>query len=182
MLSPWGHRALKQWIRDMAPEVIVYMVGESVFMDKLVLKTCEETGKPLVLYNGEAFRIIDLRTRRGLERMYYRKVQSLYEQLNDRASLVIYNSEMLKADYERRYAPKGKAIVAYNSAAGDHTPYEPGDTMNITYFGNLGVGRSDSLLRVATVLEEIDPALRLDIYGNAMDADAQRFNARQNIR
>ena len=182
MLSPWGHGALKRWLRDMAPEIIVYMVGESIFMDKLVLKTCEETGKPLVLYHGEAFRIIDLRKRFGLERAYYRKVQKLYDRLNETASLVIYNSEMLQEDYELRYAPKAKAVVAYNSAACNHTPYQPGNTMNITYFGNLGVGRSDTLLQVAQVLEEIDPALRLDIYGNAMEADADRFGSRKNIR
>lgn len=181
-VSPWGHRRLKAWIREFSPDAIVYMVGESIFMDKLVLKTCKDTGKPLVLYNGEAFRIIDLKQRRGLERAYYRKVEKLYGRLNERTAMVIYNCEMLKNEYEAMYPRRGKAMIAYNSAECSQVPYQPGGSMNITYFGNLGVGRSDSLLKVADVLHQIDPALRLDIYGNAKAEDAKRFEACENIR
>lgn len=182
MLSPWGHGKLRQWIRDVAPDVIVYMVGESIFMDKLVLKVCRETGKPLVLYNGEAYRIIDLKTRFGLERAYYRKAEKLYGKLNQAASLVIYNCEMLKNDYQARYPQRAKALVAYNSAECGQKPYELRDSLKITYFGNLGVGRCKSLLQVAEALRKIDASLALDIYGNALPEDEEKFNACENIR
>lgn len=181
-ISPWGHRSLKKWMDEFAPEALVYMVGESIFMDKLVLKTCRRYNVPLVLYNGEAFRIIDLKTRHGLERAYYRRVEKLYEKLNRRAAMVLYNCEMLRQDYEAKYPRVGKALVVYNSAPCDHGPYTPGDDVKITYFGNLGVGRSDTLLEVAAVLNRIDPELRLDIYGNALPEAAKRFAETPNIR
>ena len=181
-ISPWGHRALKKWMDDFVPEAVVYMVGESVYLDKLVLKTCRRYNVPLVLYNGEAFRIIDLKKRHGLERAYYRRVEKLYEKLNRRAAMVLYNCEMLREDYEAKYPKVGQSAVVYNSAPCDHGAYEPGVEVKITYFGNLGVGRSDTLLDVATVLDRIDPALRLDIYGNALPEAAARFGQRENIR
>lgn len=181
-LSPWGHRRLRQWIGEFAPDVIVYMVGESIFMDKLVARACRDTGAKLVLYNAEAFRIIDLKTRRGLERAYYRKTAKLYAGLHKQADRVIYSCPMLRDDYTAKFGKAAQESLAYNSAACDKSPYVPGDTMNITYFGNLGVGRSDTLLQVAGVLERIDPALRLDIYGNAKAEDEKRFHACANIR
>lgn len=181
-ISPWGHRSLRKWMDDFAPEAVVYMVGESIFMDKLVLKTCRRYNVPLVLYNGEAFRIIDLKSRRGLERAYYRRVEKLYEKLNRRAAMVLYNCEMLRQDYEAKYPRVGQGLVVYNSAPCDHGPYTPGDDVKITYFGNLGVGRSDTLLEVAAVLDRIDPGLRLDIYGNALPEAARRFEETENIR
>lgn len=181
-ISPWGHRSLRKWMDDFAPEAVVYMVGESIFMDKLVLKTCRRYNVPLVLYNGEAFRIIDLKSRRGLERAYYRRVEKLYEKLNRRAAMVLYNCEMLRQDYEAKYPRVGQGLVVYNSAPCDHGPYTPGDDVKITYFGNLGVGRSDTLLEVAAVLNRIDPGLRLDIYGNALPEAARRFEETENIR
>ena len=181
-ISPWGHRHLKRWIEEFAPDAVVYMVGESIFMDKLVLSTCRQLQIPLVLYNGEAFRIIDLKSRRGLERAYYRRVEKLYEQLNRQAAAVLYNCEMLRRDYEAKYPRNGASLVVYNSAACDHSPYTCGDSRNITYFGNLGVGRSDALLNVAGILKRIDPALRLDIYGNALPEAARRFEETENIR
>ena len=48
-----GPPGLKKWVDEFAPEAVVYMVGESVFLDKLVLKTCRRCAVPLVLYNGE---------------------------------------------------------------------------------------------------------------------------------
>lgn len=182
MISPWGHRPLKQWIRETDAEVIVYMVGESLFMDRLVLNACQQTGRPLVLYHGEAFRIIDVRMRRGLERAYYRKTAAQYEKLSAAASLAVYNCPMLRTEYEAMYPRSPKGIVAYNSAQCDHSPYAAGDTMNIVYFGNLGVGRSPMLLEVARILREIDADLRLDIYGNAPAEYADAFRACENIR
>lgn len=181
-LSPWGHGRLKQWIREVAPDVIVYMVGESIFMDKLVLRACRDTGAKLVAYNGEAYRIIDLTKRHGLERAYYHRTHKLYEKLHRMAELVIYSCPMIREDYRLRYGVGKREIIAYNSAACDKSPYTPGDSMNITYFGNLGVGRSETLLRTAEILEKIDPALKLDIYGKAKTEDERRFAARENIR
>lgn len=177
-ISPWGHRRLRQWIADVHPDVIMYMVGESLFMDRLVLRTCVQTGKPLVLYNGEAYRIIDLKTRHGIERAYYRRCHRLYEQLNEKASLILYNCEMLRADYAKRYPVLTKTMIAYNSALCDYEDYQPqARTPKVVYFGNLGVGRSDSLLKVADVLHDIAPEVVLDIYGNASEESRCAFEA-----
>lgn len=181
-ISPWGHRALKKWIDALAPQALVYMVGESHFMDKLVLKTCKRTGKPLVLYNGEAYRIIDLKQRHGLERMYYRKSHKLYRKLLDRASLVLYNCPMLQRDYEKRYGEKKESSVAYNTAVCAETAQIPEKIRTVTYFGNLGVGRDESLMRVAKQLRSIDPSLHIDVYGKALPEIEQRLNACEGIR
>lgn len=182
MVSPWGHGKLNKWIGEMAPDVIVYMVGESLSLDNLVLKACRQTGKPLVLYHGEAFRIIDVMKRRGLERAYYRATAARYRKISAAASLAIYNCPMLQSDYEAMYPGSPRGIVAYNSAKCDYAPYTPGEMVNITYFGNLGVGRSPMLLETADILREIDSSLVLDIYGNAPEEYARQFREHGNIR
>lgn len=75
------------------------MVGESIYMDRLVLRTVERTAAKLVLYNGEAYRIIDIKTRKGLERAYYRKAEKLYQRLNESSSLAIFNCTPLMDEY-----------------------------------------------------------------------------------
>ena len=181
MLSPWGHRKLDQWILDMDPDVIAYMVGESLFMDKLVLRTCQRLGKPLVLYNAEAFRIIDTNKRYGLERVYYKKIKKLYARLNDRAALIIYNSQLLQDGYEEEYPRRAEAVVTYNSAQCNQPAYEPKGTLKIVYFGNMGVGRSDVLLETAEILGRIHKDLVLDIYGNTTEDYVRKFQVCPNI-
>lgn len=181
-ISPWGHKALRQWIDDFAPSVVIYMVGESIFMDHLVLKTLKRTSAKLVLYNGEAYRIIDLKERKGIERAYYSRVQRLYQRLNQNASLVIFNCTPLMNGYSEIYPPHSRQIVAYNSAFCNCSEYRPHSLLVITYFGNLGVGRVDSLLQVADVLSTIAPELKLDIYGMAVDADRTKLVKHGGIR
>ena len=137
------------------------MVGESIFMDRLVLRTIRRTSAKLVLYNGEAYRIIDLNKRKGIERAYYRKVEELYQILNRNASLVIFNCEPLMAGC---------------------SAYRAHSQLVISYFGNLGVGRVDSLIQVANVLYDIDRNLVINIYGNATNVDKIKFEQRTNIR
>ena len=180
-ISPWGHRKLRRWMQEFAPQVIVYMVGESLFMDGKVEKACKQLGVPLVLYNCEAYRIIDLKKRKGLERAYYRKCQKRYAKLQDSASLVIYNSPMLQAGFEEMYPKKARTMIAYNSAKADFRPYESQGTVKITYFGNLGVGRAESLLTAAEILSQIEPTMCIDVYGSADAQTEAKLCACKNI-
>lgn len=181
-ISPWGHKALDQWIDRIAPDVVVYMVGESIFMDRLVLKTIQRTSATLVLYNGEAYRIIDIKTRKGLERAYYRKVENLYQSLNKCAALAIFNCAPLMERYAAVYPPHSRQIVAYNCASSNYTVYHTHSPLVISYFGNLGVGRIESLIQIADVLRGIEQSLSIDIYGNTTDADKRRLAQHENIR
>lgn len=61
--------------------------------------------------------------------------------------------------YLRVYPPSSRQIVAYNSASLDFVPYRSHSSPVISYFGNLGVGRVDSLVQIADVLYDIDHSL-----------------------
>lgn len=181
-LSPWGHGELSRWIDAVAPEVIVYMVGESLFMDRLVLRTLGRTSAKLVLYNAEAYRIIDLKTRSGIERAYYRRAAQRYRALHAQASLVIFNCLPLLEGYAALYPPRTGQIIAYNSASYTCTPYRAHDSLKLSYFGNLGVGRVTPLIQVADALGEIEAGLCLDVYGNAKGEDKTRLEQHPHIR
>ena len=166
-VSPWGRKEYKNWLKNQSPDIVFYMVGESWFMDELVLKTVSHLNIPLVLFHTEAYKIIDLSTRKGIERLYYRINKKSYKKLKEKASLIIYNCNYLKAAYEDEYS-KQNSIVAYNSFQFDTEEYTPSDEkLNIVYFGNLGVGRVESLVDVANELRNINDSLVLDIYGKA---------------
>ncbi len=184
MVSPWGRRKLKEWIREVNPDVIVYMVGESLSLDRLVYRACQDTGKPLVLYHCEAFRVIDLRQRRGLDRAYYRHAEAWYEKLSRRACLVAYNCEMLKQSYEQRYPDSPPGIVTYNSAQEGTPPYQAGPgPLTLTHFGNLGLNRVDSLIFLAQELGQLDASLYLDVYGRTKTPEEEdRLRACPHIR
>ena len=181
LISPWGHARLQKWISKVAPKAVVYMVGESIFLDKLVLKICKRRNIPLILYNCEAFRLIDVLQRKGLEREYYKCIKNLYKRLYRISCLVIYNSVMLKEGYEQAYSTVVPSIVAYNSADIACADYIAKENPIITYFGNLGVGRVESLVQMARTLSEIDSSLHIDLYGKLEPKDEEEIRKQGNL-
>ncbi len=182
-ISPWGRKEFKQWAQEFSPDAILYMVGESRFMDQLVINTAHLLGVPVILYNPEAYRIIDVSKRKGLDKRFYKTAQRCYRRLHAMADLVIYNCEYLQSAYEKMYGKDKHAIVAYNAAAFDTAPYAGGDApLSLVYFGNLGVGRVPSLVELSETLGSIDPSLVLDVYGKATEGNEQLLQSAAHIR
>lgn len=165
-VAPWGKREYREWVSNFSPSAIFYMVGESWFMDKLVLKTAKRHKIPIILYNCEAYRIVNPKDRKGFDRYYYKKVEKSYRKLIKSSQKIIYNCEFLMDAYQKKYGVHNDELVVHNSSSFDTSNYEARDgKLKISYFGNLGVGRVPSLIKVADALNEIKPELSIDVYG-----------------
>ncbi len=180
-IAPWGKKKLLAWAKKEKPDAIVYMVGESVFMDRLVLTLAHELDIPLVLYNCEAYRLVDTGKRKGLDKLHHKRVKKEYHKVNKRAALTIFNCPYLKECYEKAF-PVGKSMIAYNCGNPDTPEYEPKDTVRLAYFGNLGIGRIDALLDIAEALGKLEPTLFIDVYGGSRDGDEYKLTQCPNIR
>ena len=182
-ISPWGRGEFRQWVRDFSPDAIFYMVGESRFMDKLVMNTAKDLDVPVILYNAEAYRIVDVTKRKGMDKRFYQTVERSYKQLRGMAGLVIYNCEYLKDAYAALYGDDKNAMVAYNAASFDTEAYCNNDApLSLVYFGNLGVGRVPSLIELSEALGGIDSALMLDVYGKATEENELLLKQANHIR
>lgn len=180
-IAPWGRKKLMAWAEKEKPDALVYMVGESAFTDRLVLSLGKKLQIPLVLYNCEAYRLVDTKKRKGLDRLHHNRIKRTYRKLNERAALTIFNCASLKQCYEKAYAA-GNSMLAYNSGDLDNTPYEPGNPVRLAYFGNLGIGRVDALLDVAKALETADPTLYIDVFGSARGGEDEKLKHISNVR
>ena len=112
--SPWGKKRMLSWVKKERPDAIFYMIGDNIFLDRLVLNISKKLCIPFVLYNAEAYRIVDERTRKGVERIFYKKLKKSYSKLASLASFTIYNCDYLRSYYEEKYKSKN-GIVVYNS-------------------------------------------------------------------
>lgn len=168
-VSPRWKKKFYQWIEKEQPSAIVYMVGDSFYLDNLVLNISKRYNIPVILFNVEAYRIINCKERTGFDRLYNKKSERSYEKMQKQSALTIYNCNLLKESYQKFYAIiEENAQIAYNAHIFDIERYTPVEgRCNIEYFGNLGVGRVDSLIDIANVLKKIAPELKIDVYGRA---------------
>ena len=182
MWSPWGKKELMEKIREFSPDAVFYMVGESFAFDWILLKILNRFPVPLILYNAEAYRIIDIKQRHGLDRIYCKKSEKSYARLNSLAKMVLYNCDYLKEHYQEFYENNVPAYTVYNGDVFETHKYQNlRSTPQISYFGNLGVGRVDSLIEIADALSKIDPDLKIDIYGKSTEENMSKLNSKDNI-
>lgn len=181
-IAPWGRDDYWKWLNKINPNAIFYMVGENWFQDNLVLITAKKFRIPIILFNTEGYRLVNLKERHGIERLYYWIIKAKYLKLARLSKLVIYNCDAIKEYYARQYSVQCEEIVAYNSSVFDTSPYGgEHEDINIVYFGNLGVGRAYSIIEVADVLKEIDPKYKINVYGKPNEDDEKAFHAHSSI-
>lgn len=168
-LSPRWKPSLNKWLKEVQPMAILYMVGDSFFLDQLVERIALTFNIPIILFNVEAYRIINCNNRHGFDRIYNLISERSYNKLQKLSSLTIYNCYTIAKAYRKFYKIKDEVpVVAYNAYVFDIEKYQPiNHKCNIVYFGNLGVGRISSIVDIADVLMQINKTLKIDVYGSA---------------
>lgn len=182
-VSPHWKEQFYQWLDEESPRAILYMVGDSFFLDSLVLDVAKRYRIPIILFNVEAYRIIDCKERTGFDQLYNNKSEKMYEKLQKQSSLTIYNCNLLRKSFQSFYSIQNEnALIAYNAHVFDIDKYTPNDgRCNIVYFGNLGVGRVSSIIEIANVVKEISPNIKIDVFGQASDIDKLLLMHHSNI-
>ena len=173
----WGCKELLQWVKDFDPQVIVLQAGDFGYMFRLARKLAETFKIPLVIYNSEGyyFKDYDYFQAKGLAHLLY-PVQHRYFVRQFRKTMamtkhVVYICDMLRRDYEKEFSTLSDAI--YTATTMEPAEKKPHDGFVTSYLGNLSLCRHEPLIEIANALQEIDPALHLDVYGKPVKQEVQ---------
>lgn len=183
-LSFSWRKSFYKWIEEHKPNAILYMVGDSFATDKLVQNIARRYNLPIILFNVEAYKIINLKERKWLDRLFYSINEKSYRKFFDYRHLTIYNSKDLKESYNEFYGISDEqSLIVYNTSDFDTAPYvvKQNPMINIVYFGNLGVGRVGSLIDIADVLKAIDRNVVIDVYGYVEGNDKHLLESHEQI-
>ena len=96
---------------------------------------------------------------------FRRQFRRMFKKTMKQAVLAVYNCDMLLRDYGGEFDTP--SVTVYNPS--DFSPEEVRRPLRkravVSYLGNLGVGRHESLMDVAQALREVLPESKLDVYG-----------------
>lgn len=166
----WEKSSFKAWLDYFSPEVVLLQAGDSPFMLKIAMRICKERKIPLVIYNSEVyyFKNFDYFRSKGLPhllypifRMYYKAV---FKKTIKLAKKSIYICDMIKDKYDKEFALP--SVTIYTATQAEYAGSQNnGCNFVVSYLGNLGVGRHESLIEIANALQNISSEYKLDVYG-----------------
>lgn len=170
----WENSSFKAWLDDFSPEVVLLQAGDSPFMLKIAMRICKERKIPLVMYNSEVyyFKNFDYFRSTGLPHLMYPIFSMYYKAVFKKtiklAKKSIYNCDTIKEEYDKEFGLP--SLTIYTATQAEYAGIrDNGNSFVVSYLGNLGVGRHESLIEIAEALQNISSDYKLDVYGKIPD-------------
>ena len=186
-LGHWKNKQLWSWIDEFSPEVVLFQAGDSAFLFDFARKVSQKRNIPLVIYNSESYYFKDknfLAPSRFSD-FWYRILHRYFRKHAGKAirhaKKSIYISDILRQRYDEEFKMPSVTVMTSTDLLG--TPeVEKTKEITLSYLGNLGVGRHETLIELAGILQSIDPSLTLAVYGKATPEMEKQFADTAGIR
>lgn len=186
----WRNQNYKDWINDFQPEIILLQAGDCPFMFDLAVETSKEYKAKLVIYNTEGYYFKnfdyfrDMSIMRWLYPLFHRRLNVAIKRAYQQTDYAIFNCDSLNEDFLKEFCVESEVIYTASELRDNNIERkEISDKFIVSYAGNLGVGRSKSLIEIANVLQDISQDYYLDIYGSIPNESVRKtFDECKGIR
>lgn len=183
----WNDKGLKIWLDKFSPEIILVQAGDAAFLFDLAIEISKKYVSKITVYNTEGyyFKKKSYFQENRISKYFYpilnRYFKNSYQRLIKFSKCEIYNCNLLAEDYENVFHKKSKVIMNTSEFTQEEVYYPK--KKKIIYAGNLGLYRHKSLIEFATALQQVDPELKIDVYGKIPNENVQEeLCACQSIR
>lgn len=168
----WWNADFDMFLESFNPDVIVFQAGDSPFMYKIVERIRKKLQIPVIIFSTENYvlkhKLFNSAKKYSPWHLFlHSSLKKQHSRLMKSVSYCVYNTEVLKNDYNTPY-PCEKSVVIYVSSdfVPKEKPQSPEGKFTLLYCGNLGVGRAEMLCEVSQVLSKIDLTAQLIICGS----------------
>lgn len=175
-IGAWKNDEYKHWLDSFCPDLILFQVGDSAFLYKIVMSIANSRHIPVVVYNSEAYYFkdkYDYFISKGISHLIYplfiHQLRVGFRLLQRMVVYNIYSCKELKERYDLEF--NTPSMVLYTST--DVFPENDvanNTTIKVSYLGNLGVGRHEPLIDIANALQEISCNIKLNVFGKTPNA------------
>lgn len=162
----WDTKELDAWIREFNPNIIFTLLGNNVYVYKIVLRLAERYRLPIVAYFTDDY-VINSTATNWIERFHYKSVCKQQDIILSRASLAYVIGEKMQHDYSKKYNREfgclGNCIDFDNFKHLEPRKIAPSQPVIISFIGGVHSNRWKSIAKLGTILKEIGKERAMDI-------------------
>ena len=168
LVGRWQGNKLEQWIENFNPEAIFVSLGDNIYLSRLAIQVAKKYKIPVYVYSTEnyCFKDYNYLTKRPslFYKIFYLSMNRAFKKLENYVKLGIFNTPMLTEAYAGKFNYPCKCVFTPSDIDFVKNT-EISEVPTVSYLGNLGVGRHKALVELASVLGELMPGVKLDVYG-----------------
>lgn len=165
----WCTETLNRWLDDFKPDCVFLSFSDDYFIPRIALYVAERFDIPIVSSIGDDYYFNYKFSLSPLYHLYKRSYRKLIRKVFAHGGSAIYISDKIRDKYNAEFGLNGETV--YLTSEVERRPFKPIDQekLVISYFGNIGLGRNESLSDIGDALREISAEYQINVYSAQND-------------
>jgi len=167
----WCTPELNKWLDEFNPECVFLSFSDDYFIPQIALYVAKRYNIPIVSSIGDDYYFNKRFSIDPIYQIYKETYKALIRKVFRHKGSAIYISDKIRDKYNSEFGLNGETV--YLNSTVKRKAFEPINKKAplITYFGNIRMGRNQSLNDIGQALGKIDPSYILHIYSNEIDGE-----------
>ena len=179
----WCTEKLNKWLDDFKPECVFLAFSDDYFIPQIAMYAAKRYNVPIVSCIGDDYYFNAEKTLNPIYLLYKSTYKKLIDKVLAWPGSAIYISDKIRDKYNSEFGLDGETV--YLTSTVQRKPFSVinKDCPVITYFGNIGMGRNNSLNDIGYALGKINSEYMLEVYSNEKDEQVYSvFKDNPNVR
>lgn len=152
-LSKWYSEDLKTWIQEFNPDLVFLASGDYAFIYNIAQRISKDMNCPLVVSCFDDYYKFHINYDSLLGRLQHKFFMKVVHKTMKQSRLIVTVCETMKKEYQDIF--KKRSIVLYTaSSTASQKSIDSG--RQISYIGNLSLGRYKQLIAIGRILKNLD--------------------------
>ena len=165
----WCTEKFNKWLDEFNPECVFLSFSDDFFIPEIALYVAKKFDIPIVSSIGDDYYFNERFSLSPFYLLYKKSYKRLIRKVLAYKGSAIYISDKIRDKYNSEFGLNGKTV--YLTSEIKRKEFKPINKNNpiITYFGNIRMGRNDSLNEIGYALGGINKDYRIEVYSGEND-------------
>lgn len=162
----WCTEKLNKWLEEFNPECVFLSFSDDFFIPEIALYVAEKFDIPIVSSIGDDYYFNTKFSLSPAYHIYKSKYRKLIRKVFAHKGSAIYIGNKIRDKYNKEFDLRGETVYLTSEVKRKEFKEINKENPLICYFGNIRMGRNNSLSDIATALGKINPSYMLNVYSN----------------
>lgn len=162
----WCTEKLNNWLDEFQPECVFLAFSDDYFINKIALYVAQRYDIPIVSCIGDDYYFNKHFSMNPVYHLYKETYKALIRKVLSHSGSAMYISDKIRDKYNKEFGLDGETVYLTSNVQRRDFAFVNTKSPVITYFGNIRMGRNNSLNDIANVLGSINDNYRLEVYSN----------------
>lgn len=179
----WNTPQFNHWLEDFNPDCVFLSFSNDFFILEIALYIAEKFNIPICSSTGDDYYFDGKFALNPLYYLYHEWYKKRNREVFCHRGSAIYIGDKIRDKYNSAFGLDGETVYLVSDI--QRREFRPINTKHFTvrYFGNIHMGRNNSICAVADALYRINPNIKIEVYSSERDTRVTNvFKTHSNIK